>query len=152
MTKNVVQCNDRGRNYSNDVAFEQYPSFDAPQLIRERVYIIVEFEIRCEQLGLLPDTYAPAPPGVVSDWPFLVINGARDLQTSVAWGELAFETLTNATMVTIPHGGHVSSLEGNACSNEIAHSFFLAPEEELDLSCIEDARPVFVMPEDDLPS
>jgi len=156
----IVQCNDRGDNYSNDVAYDAYSSFEAPQLIRERVYVIVEFEIRCEQLGLLPDTYTPAPPGVVSDWPFLVINGARDLQTSVAWGELAFETLTNADMVTIPDGGHVSSLaplapnplSGSACARGIANAFFLSPDEELNLSCLEDAMPEFVLPEDELPS
>ena len=104
----------------------------------------------CRQLGLAAKAYAPARPGVVSDIPTLVLNGALDTATPAEWGYRAAETLSAATVRTIPMGGHTVGLL-NACGNAVVQAFILSPDADPHASCIEMARPVFVLPDADLP-
>ncbi|MWD26255.1 alpha/beta fold hydrolase [Aquicoccus sp. SCR17] len=149
-THRIVRCNDEGRGFFNDTAFEAYADFETPQLIGNSAYWVANYQISCEQLGLAAEEYAPPEPGVVSDVPTLVVNGALDMATPVEWGERAAETLTNATVVTIPMAGHTSGLL-TPCGNAVVQAFILSPDFEVTLSCINDARPVFVLPDDALP-
>jgi pimeloyl-ACP methyl ester carboxylesterase len=150
ITHRIVRCNDISYSFFNDVAFDAYAEFEAPQLIGETVSWVPNYQVSCEQLGLAADAYVPAPPGVSSDIPTLVVNGALDTATPPEWGLRAAETLGDATVVTIPFSGHVSGLF-NDCGKALVNAFVLAPERELNTTCIESARTRFVLPEDPLP-
>jgi pimeloyl-ACP methyl ester carboxylesterase len=150
ITHRIVRCNDIAYSFFNDVAFEAYAGFEAPQLIGETVKWVPSYQVSCEQLGLAADAYVPAPPGVSSDIPTLVVNGALDTATPPEWGLRAAETLGDATIVTIPLSGHVSGLF-NDCGKALVNAFVLAPERELNTACIDSARTRFVQPEDPLP-
>jgi pimeloyl-ACP methyl ester carboxylesterase len=150
ITHRIVRCNDISYSFFNDVAFDAYAEFEAPQLIGESAKWVPGYQISCEQLGLAAETYAPAPPGVVSDIPTLVVNGALDTATPPEWGLRAAETLSNATVVTIPMSGHVSGLFDD-CGKALVQSFILAPDTPLNTECIEAARIRFVLPDEALP-
>lgn len=150
ITHRIVRCNDISYSFFNDVAFDAYAGFEAPQPIGESAKWVPGYQVSCEQLGLAAEAYAPALPGVVSDIPTLVVNGALDTATPPEWGLRAAETLVRATVVTIPMSGHVSGLF-NECGKALVQSFILAPDTPLNRSCIEDAKVRFVQPEEDLP-
>ncbi|WP_210115106.1 alpha/beta hydrolase [Roseovarius aestuariivivens] len=150
ITHRIIRCNDISYSFFNDVAFEAYTSYEVPQLIGETVKWVPSYQISCEQLGLAADDYAPAPQGVVSDIPTLIVNGALDTATPPEWGLRAAETLSNATVVTITMSGHVSGIF-NACGKALVQSFVLAPQTPLNTSCIDDAKVRFVQPDAPLP-
>ncbi|WP_306119534.1 MULTISPECIES: alpha/beta hydrolase [unclassified Roseitalea] len=146
----IVRCNDISYSFFNDVAFYAYAEFEAPQLIGESAKWVPRYQVSCEQLGLAGEAYAPAPPGVVSDIPTLVVNGALDTATPPEWGLRAAETLDNATVVTIPMSGHVSGLFDD-CGKALVQSFILTPDTPLNTACIEAAQFRFVLPDEPLP-
>ncbi|WP_430937884.1 alpha/beta hydrolase [Rhodovulum sp. YNF3179] len=150
ITHRIVRCNDISYSFFNDVAFDAYAEFEAPQLIGESAKWVPSYQISCEQLGLAAEAYAPAPPGVESDLPTLVVNGALDTATPPEWGLRAAETLSNARVVTVPMSGHVSGLF-NACGKALVQSFILAPETPLNTACLDAARYRFVQPDESLP-
>ncbi|MEN0064257.1 MAG: alpha/beta hydrolase [Myxococcota bacterium] len=83
--------------------------------------------------GFVADTSVPdAPP------PVLVLQGAMDLQTPVAWGETAADDL-NGTIVTFPQIGHGVFPQDN-CAQSISMAFLADPSAPLDTSCA-DALP-----------
>ncbi|MBF9032422.1 alpha/beta fold hydrolase [Rhodobacterales bacterium HKCCE3408] len=150
ITNRVVTCNDHGSTIFNDEAFERYLYSEAPELIGTAAWWAANYQISCDQLGLAADAYAPPRPGVVSDVPTLIINAALDTMTPPEWGFRAAETLTNASVVTIPMSGHISGLNTD-CGQALVQAFILSPSEDVDRSCADAAKPAFVMPEDPLP-
>lgn len=150
ITHRIVRCNDISYSFFNDVAFDAYAAFEVPQLIGESAKWVPSYQISCEQLGLAAEAYAPAPPGVASDIPTLVVNGALDTATPPEWGLRAAEKLGNATVVTIPMSGHVSGLFDD-CGKALVQSFVLAPDTPLNRSCIDRAQVRFAQPDEDLP-
>jgi pimeloyl-ACP methyl ester carboxylesterase len=87
---------------------------------------------------------------VVSDIPTLVLNGTLDVQTSMHWGALAAETLSNARNYIIPEAGHGTIIYQD-CVKDIAAAFTNDPAAVLDVSCIDTLQPKFVLPGDPLP-
>ncbi len=146
----AVICNDRIAYTSVSAYQELLRGFEVPQLIggTDNVPRAIA-ECRLFGLGEAAGT-ADVPPGVVSDIPTLVFNGALDLQTPAEWGELAFETLANAQMVMFPGAGH-GATRYSACARDIAVAFVTYPEAEFDQSCVKDLRRVFALPTDALP-
>jgi hypothetical protein len=59
--------------------------------------------------------------------------------------------LIDAGTLSVPMAGHGTTGESK-CAQDIAHTFFLYPDAELDTSCVEAFRPVFVLPGDALPA
>lgn len=149
VTNAVVNCNDRSSTMKTVEGMELLRSFAAPQLVTDFSRIASD-EATCEIYGLVTPEFA-IPPGVETDIPMLVVNGSLDSSTPVEWGEAAFQTLTDARMVTVPMAGHGATGKSK-CAADIASTFFLYPEAELDISCIEAFRPVFVLPGDALPA
>ena len=88
---------------------------------------------------------------IYSDVPVLVLNGLLDVQTSSKWGANAAETLGNSRNYVIPEAGHGTILY-QPCANDISVAFINDPTAELDVSCIDDIRIDFVMPDDPLPN
>jgi len=64
----------------------------------------------------------------------LVLNGEYDVRTPPAQGDLAAETLSNASIITVPQEGHV--VFDNQCAMSISSAFFDSPSSTLDTSCI----------------
>ena len=94
---------------------------------------------------------ATAPSTITLDIvPTLVMNGGTDHATPVEWGEVAFETLDNARMITVPLTDH-GVTRFSKCAKDIAHAFFLNPEMELVTSCVNGFAPVYILPDDALP-
>ena len=87
---------------------------------------------------------------VVSDIPTLVLNGTLDTQTSMHWGALAAERLSNARNYIIPEAGH-GTIIYQSCARDIAAAFTNDPGAELDVSCIDTLKPKFILPDDPLP-
>jgi pimeloyl-ACP methyl ester carboxylesterase len=65
--------------------------------------------------------------------PTLVVDAQYDGQTAASFGPLVARTLPSSTVVTIPNVAHVAfaspSPKANACTQQIARSFFDAPGE-----------------------
>lgn len=83
---------------------------------------------------------------VVSDIPTLVLNGTLDTQTSMHWGALAAETLGNVRNYIIPEAGH-GTIIYQGCARDIAAAFTNNPAAELDVSCIDELEPKFILPD-----
>ena len=149
ITSIVVNCNDRSSTMKTGPGMELLRSFAAPQLVTDFMRLASD-EANCELYGLCVPEFA-IPPGVKTDLPVLVMNGSLDPSTPEEWGKAAFETLTNARILTVPMAGHGTTGESK-CAQDIAHTFFLYPDAELDTSCVETFRPVFVLPGDALPA
>ncbi|MDF1597109.1 MAG: alpha/beta hydrolase [Acidimicrobiia bacterium] len=87
---------------------------------------------------------------VESDIPTLVLAGEFDPITPPAWGRLAAETLSNATIFDFPGLGHGTSVS-DPCALSIARAFLDDPSVEPDGSCIQEmAGPDFVTGEEPL--
>ena len=141
----VIHCNDRVFDLAG--SFETLRAFDAPQLIDGEV-IDYSFGARCAGYGLTGSPLAPIVNS--SGFPVLVSNGATDALTPRIWGESVHERIQNSRMITFPNLGHGATRK-SPCSRDITSAFFMYPEAELNLSCVETLRPVFVLPGDDLP-
>jgi pimeloyl-ACP methyl ester carboxylesterase len=148
ITNTVVNCNDRSSTIKTGPGMELLRTFDAPQLVTSFMRLASD-EASCEIYGLAVPEYA-IPPGVKTDTPVLVMNGSLDPSTPVEWGEAAFETLAKGRIVTVPMAPHGTTGDSK-CAQDIAHTFFLYPDAELNTSCVETFRPVFVLPDDALP-
>lgn len=145
----IVNCNDRAASIDTEVAFDRYRTYPVPQLLLD-LSSVPGMQAACELLGLAAPTYTPPPPGVVSDIPTLVVNGALDMATPVESGELVMETLTNATMLTFPRLSHGATIQSH-CSIDLTYNFIMYPERDLNLTCLDDQRSPFVLPDDPLP-
>ncbi|MFV0260047.1 MAG: alpha/beta fold hydrolase [Acidimicrobiales bacterium] len=88
----------------------------------------------------------PAPPeaneAVVSDVPTLLLAGAFDPVTPVAWAEAAAETLSAGQVVVGPMASH--GVSGDDCGMSLVTAFLDAPDQPVDASCLDEARLRFV--------
>lgn len=149
LTNFAVKCNDRNATFNAERAFEIYRAYEAPQLIRE-IDMVASYQVRCRIFGLPEVAYA-IPPAAVSNLPTLVMNGGIDHATAAEWGGYALAGLSNARMVTVPLTEH-GSTRYSQCAKDIAHTFFLYPNATLETACVEQFRPVFVLPDERLPA
>ena len=141
----LIHCNDRVFDLAS--AYENLQAFDAPQLIQGDP-IDYGFGARCAGYGV---SGSPLDPVVnASGFPVFVSNGAVDGLTPKIFGESIFENLENARMITFPNLGHGATRK-SACSRDITNAFFMYPEREFNDDCVETLRPVFVLPDDELP-
>ncbi|MEP7288829.1 MAG: alpha/beta fold hydrolase [Chloroflexota bacterium] len=80
---------------------------------------------------------------VKSDRPVLILGGALDPITAVAFGQETNQRLTHSTLVVFPYQAHVP-LVGSKCAQNITKAFFDAPEKAIDTSCVaNDVKPIF---------
>ncbi|OSQ42685.1 hypothetical protein MGEO_20335 [Marivita geojedonensis] len=143
----VIHCNDRVFDLQR--TFETLRASDAPELIPVGVGAVdFGFGVRCAAYGLSASPSEPISNS--SGFPVLVSNGSLDTSTPPIWGETIFEGLQNARMVTFPNSNHGATRE-TQCARDITSAFFMYPEEELNLDCVDGLRPVFVIPGDELP-
>lgn len=147
-TEKMINCNDRSVNLDIDRAFELYRSFEAPQLVTD-LSPVVQQMITCEAWGIVNER-APLPEPVTSGLRTLVSNGAMDTATAVEWGEVASSNLSDSVMVTFPLSPHGASVRSE-CAKAVTRAFFDDPQAKLDLTCVEEMQPIFILLGDDLP-
>ena len=78
---------------------------------------------------------------VSSDIPTLLLSGNFDPITPPEYANLAYETLSMAYNVVLPHVGH-GVLRSEGCAVEIAMEFIETPNSEPDISCIAETLPI----------
>ena len=80
---------------------------------------------------------------VTSTRPVLILSGAFDPITSLAFGQEAHSRLTNSTLAVFPYEGH-GPMVASKCAQNMVASFFDAPTKALDTSCTaKDVKPIF---------
>jgi hypothetical protein len=80
---------------------------------------------------------------VKSDRPVLVLSGAFDPVTPVAYGEEAHKRLSQSTLAVFPYQGH-GPMVGNKCAQKMVAAFFDAPDQPVDTGCTaQDVKPLF---------
>ncbi len=152
LTNRVVNCNYFSNTMFNKVAFETYPTFEAPHLIGPEALQPANYQYSCEQLGLAAETFSPPPPGVSSSIRTLVLNGALDANTPVVYAERAMEGLSNAKLIVVPEESHGFTVLGDECGQALVNAFVLSPNENFNQSCVDAKRIVFVLPDAELPA
>ena len=77
-----------------------------------------------------------------NDVPVLIINGANDPATPPSAGRAAMSRMSNARMIVVPHGGHMSEgLIGDECVKKLAARFLeTADQKSLDVACVKNIR------------
>ena len=81
---------------------------------------------------------------MVSDVPTLLLAGAFDPVTPVAWAERAAEGLSRSQLVVAPHGSH--GVFGTECGMSLVVAFFDDPSVAPDAICLADDELQFVGP------
>jgi len=149
VTTNItVKCNDRGSTYKIGPVMDYIKKFESQELIGD-IKMPAAYEAHCNALGLAPADFA-IPPAVVSDWPIFVMAGGLDGNTPAEWGQVAADTLPNSKLLFVPMTSH-GVTRYSKCVKDIANVFFLYPDAELNTSCVDAFKPVFVLPGDELP-
>jgi hypothetical protein len=148
----VIRCNTQ-RAWS-DVAdnLEELSAFEAPQLISSNALVIMaNAAVACDVFDTGPSDPPPAP-AILDLAPTLLLNGGLDHATAAEWGAIALERFDpdTAQMVTVPMTEH-GVTRYSQCAKDIAHAFFLNPENDLVTDCINTFATNYVLPEDPLP-
>jgi pimeloyl-ACP methyl ester carboxylesterase len=97
----------------------------------------------CEQFPDQPRPGYHEP--VQSPIPALVFSGMMDTQTAASWGPDTARHLGNARSVVFPETGH-GALAFSDCALDLGVAFIENPGADLDFSCAEALKPVFVLP------
>jgi pimeloyl-ACP methyl ester carboxylesterase len=121
---------------------ERYPLFYDPEDRGDNIFGM------CEAISPQKTGHFHEP--VSSDVPVLSLNGTLDIQTSMHWGAMAVETLSNAQNLIVPEAGH-GTIAYQKCANDISVAFINAPEAPLNTSCIDDIEIDFLLPDEPLP-
>ena len=150
-THNVVNCNDRVPFLDLEAYLERLENNEPGTILAINLDFPQSLVAKCQLLGLAEPGTEAFPKGATSDIRTLVFNSTLDLETPVEAGEVAFETLTNADMITFAASGHGATRYSD-CARDIAYAFFTYPDAEFDQSCVESLKPVWVLPDDVLPS
>lgn len=132
-----------------------YDRVTAPLAEKYPLFGIPNFRAQIEATLAPCELFEPRPREgfhelVRSDIPTLVLNGTLDIQTSMHWGAEAAEGLSNARNYIIPEAGH-GSIIYQQCAKDIAAAFVNDPSAKLNVSCIDDLQPKFILPDDPLP-
>jgi len=144
----VVICNDSwGGLQDVQSFFDRFAAAEAPQLINAdwgKLWQVISYHQSCESLQVTPAEMADQVQ-VASDIRTLVANGSLDALTPKEWGDLVYNSLTNAISTTIPYGGHGASAQ-TACGQDMVVAFVTYPDAPLDTSCTEALQPQWVLP------
>lgn len=146
ISQTVIHCNDRV--FDMNRAFEMLRGFEVPQLL-DLTGIEGQFALNCEVYGLVTTDIPPLVSNT-SGFPVLVVNGTLDDRTPLIWGEAVYGNLQNARMLTFPQSVHGATMDSQ-CAMDVTNAFFMYPDAELNAACIEGMRPVFVLPDEELP-
>ena len=144
----AVICNDSwGGLQDVQSFFDRFAAAEAPQLIDANwgtLWQVIRYHQSCATLKVTPTAMADQVQ-VASNIRTLVANGSLDALTPKEWGDLVYNSLTNAISTTIPYGGHGATAQ-TACGQDLVVSFITYPDAPLNTSCIEALQPQWVLP------
>ncbi|MCB0105017.1 MAG: alpha/beta hydrolase, partial [Caldilineaceae bacterium] len=149
ITTSTVNCNDRYSDLDYARMLEVWRTYDVPYLLIQRLDPNAYLSLFCSVAGIDGSNQVSKDP-VVTDLPSMVFTSSLDHQTAVAWGEIAHESLANSDYIRFPMSDHGAVRYSN-CARDIANAFFAYPEVAPNRNCVENLRPDFSMPEDELP-
>ena len=144
----AIICNDSwGGLQDVQSFFDRFAAAEAPQLIDANwatLWQVVRYHQSCANLQVTPAEMADQVQ-VASGIRTLVANGALDVLTPKEWGDLVFDSLTNAISTTIPFGGHGATAQ-TACGQDMVVAFVTYPDAPLNTACTEALQPQWVLP------
>jgi len=144
----AIICNDSwGGLQDLQSFFDRFAAAEAPQLIDANwatLWQVVRYHQSCANLQVTPAEMADQVQ-VASDIRTLVANGSLDVLTPKEWGDLVYNSLTNAVSTTIPYGGHGATAQ-TACGQDMVVAFVTYPDAPLNTSCTEALQPKWVLP------
>jgi pimeloyl-ACP methyl ester carboxylesterase len=145
----TIICNDSwGGLQDLQSFFDRFAAAEAPQLIDANwttLWQVIRYHQSCASLQVTPAEMADQVQ-VASGIRTLVGNGSLDAVTPKEWGDLVFDSLTNATSTTIPFGGHGATAQ-TACGQDMVVAFVTYPDAPLNTSCTDTLQPKWVLPE-----
>lgn len=143
---NSVECYEEIPFEDFAVTVQTANDLEIPQIAYSEVATIAQQFATCELwTSGVADPVEDTP--VASDIPTLIFSGTYDFQTPPTWNKDAFVDLRNATFVTFAATNHGVIVGQNACASVIAESFFNDPDALPDISCSDQSRPVWVLPD-----
>ena len=144
----AIICNDSwGGLQDLQSFFDRFAAAEAPQLIDANwatLWQVVRYHQSCANLQVTPAEMADQVQ-VASDIRTLVANGALDAITPKEWGDLVYNSLTNAISTTIPFGGHGATAQ-TACGQDMVVAFVTYPDAPLNTACTDALQPKWVLP------
>jgi pimeloyl-ACP methyl ester carboxylesterase len=144
----TVICNDSWGGLQDVQSFvDRFAAAEAPQLIDanwKTMYQVARYHQSCMNLKVTPPEMADQVQ-VASDIRTFVVNGSLDELTPKEWGDLVYNSLTNAISTTIPFGGHGASAQ-TACGQDMVVAFVTYPDAPLNTSCTQALQPQWVLP------
>jgi pimeloyl-ACP methyl ester carboxylesterase len=141
----IINCREFVPFQSLDDALAEYGRLEIPQLGGARSEIISQVG-NCAGWELA-DVDPIDNEAVISDIPTLILQGEFDLRTPIGSGQLAAEGLENSTLAIVPLQGHGIWAIENPCVGRIATAFIADPSQTPDLSCLEERKAKFVLPD-----
>lgn len=126
-----------GVNAINDLAFPQFADYG---FLREQ-------SMACDNWPVEAAPITVKNP-VSSTVPTLILQGAYDTRTPPFMGRRTARELEKSTLVMVPQQGHEVWVRASNCAGQIASSFVMDPERELDLTCLDARRPQWALPSD----
>jgi len=130
-----------GVNAINDLAFPQFADY---RFLREQ-------SMACDNWPVEAAPITVKNP-VSSTVPTRILQGAYDTRTPPFMGRRTARELENSTLVLVPQQGHEVWIRASNCAGQIASSFVMDPELELDLTCLDARRPQWALPPADVES
>jgi pimeloyl-ACP methyl ester carboxylesterase len=143
---NSVECNEEVPFERIEQAVANWHSLQIPELAEQEMVQLAQQFASCE---LWPSGHAGSIENlpVVSDIPTLIFSGGYDFQTPPTWNKDAFLRLPNATFVNFPATNHAVIAYHGECASDIADAFMDTPFAVPDISCTEDLKPVWILPD-----
>jgi len=144
----VVICNDSWGGLQDVQRFwDRFAAAEAPQLIDaswRTLVSVINYHQHCTSLKVTPPEMADQVQ-VASNIRTLVTNGSLDAITPKEWGDLVYNSLTNAISTTIPYGGHGATAQ-TSCGQDMVVSFITYPDAPLNTVCTKALQPKWVLP------
>jgi hypothetical protein len=150
ITTGTVNCNDRFGDLDYSRMLEVWRTYDLPYMLIQRLDPNAYLSLFCSVAGIDGSNQVSKDP-VTTDLPSMVFTSSLDHQTAVAWGETAYESLSNADYIRFPMSDH-GAVRYSDCARDIANAFFAYPETAPNRDCVETLRPQYILPDDPLPA
>ena len=132
-----IRCND-----NPNVAFLYAPPFEDPLVDKlqsswRQDQRMTEYNL-CESLGILLDSAEQI--SVLSNVRALLFTGEFDPITPAQNSEIVARSMPRSTVFVVPGYGHDAGVPD--CTGDMVTDFIKNPDQEIDLSCLQDVNPV----------
>ncbi|MDY7020134.1 MAG: alpha/beta fold hydrolase [Cyanobacteriota bacterium] len=138
----AVQCHEEVPFEDLSKAWNYYQGIELKPL-RRGFEITASYFAICEEFnaGTASELEKQA---VESEIPTLILAGHYDTQTPPQWARVAAESLENSQFVFFPLSGHIT-LQYSACARNITQEFLNQPDATVNIDCVDDLEPTFLL-------